>query len=85
MVDDSVSSRKADSSNPSHIGSAMPGMVVNVAVKPGDIIKKGQKLLSIEAMKMETTLNAEREGVVKEVLVANGSQVNTGDLLLVIE
>lgn len=85
LVDDSVSSRKADNSNPSHIGSAMPGMVVNVAVKPGDIIKKGQKLLSIEAMKMETTLNAEREGVVKEVLVANGSQVNTGDLLLVIE
>lgn len=85
LADQRAGTRKADGSNPSHIGSAMPGMVVNVVVKVGDVIKKGQKLLSIEAMKMETTLNSEREGVVKEVLVSNGSQVNTGDLLLVIE
>jgi len=60
-------------------------MVVAVAVKPGDGVKKGQKLLTLEAMKMETMINAERDGMVSEVLVKSGSQVETGDLLVVIE
>ena len=68
-----------------HIGSTMPGMVVAVAVKAGDKVKKGQKLLTLEAMKMETMINAEQDGEVQEVLVTSGSQVETGDLLMVIE
>ena len=44
----------------------MPGMVVTVAVKAGDTVAKGQKLLTLEAMKMETTLYAERDGKVGE-------------------
>ena len=60
----------------------MPGMVVTVAVQVGDSVKKGQKLLTVEAMKMETTINAERDGKLSEVLVKPGSQVATGDLLL---
>ena len=63
----------------------MPGMVVAVAVKAGDKVKKGQKLLTLEAMKMETMINAEQDGEVTDVLVASGSQVETGDLLMVIE
>ena len=63
----------------------MPGMVVAVAVKAGDGVKKGQKLMTLEAMKMETMINAEFDGKVTEVLVKSGSQVETGDLLVVIE
>jgi pyruvate carboxylase len=60
----------------------MPGLVVTVAVSAGDAVKKGQKLLSLEAMKMETTINAELDGAIAEVLVKPGSQVETGDLLI---
>jgi len=73
---------KADDDDPAQIGSSMPGMVVNVAIKKGDKVKKGQKLLTLEAMKMETILYAENDGLVGEVLVAAGSQVQTGDLLV---
>ena len=62
----------------------MPGMVVTVAVQAGDPVKKGQKLLTLEAMKMETTINAESDGKIEEVLVKAGSQVETGDLLVVV-
>jgi pyruvate carboxylase len=78
-------SLKADEGNPGHVGSSMPGMVVSVAVSEGDDVKKGQKLLVLEAMKMETTIYAEVEGKVKSVLVNAGTQVETGDLLVDIE
>jgi pyruvate carboxylase len=73
---------KADPTDAKQIGAGMPGLVVTVAVQPGDAIKKGQKLLSLEAMKMETTINADVDGVVADVLVKPGSQVETGDLLI---
>jgi pyruvate carboxylase len=76
---------KADSAIAGQVGSTMPGMVVNVAVKVDDTVKKGDKLLTLEAMKMETMINAEMNGHVKEVLVQAGSQVETGDLLVIIE
>jgi pyruvate carboxylase len=60
-------------------------MVVTVAVKAGDMVKKGQKLFTVEAMKMETTVNSEVEGRIADVLVKAGSRVETGDLLLRIE
>jgi pyruvate carboxylase len=84
---DSVSggSIKADESNPEHVGSSMPGMVVNLAITVGDKVKKGQKLLVLEAMKMETTIYAEQDGKVDQIHVAPGSQVDTGDLLVVIK
>ncbi|RIK77638.1 MAG: pyruvate carboxylase [Planctomycetota bacterium] len=76
---------KADPANPRHVGAAMPGMVVGVGVQPGDNVKRGQKLLTLEAMKMETTIYAEREGKVGSVHVKPGSQVETGDLLIELE
>ena len=63
----------------------MPGMVVTLAVQPGDSVREGQKLLVIEAMKMQTTMVAQRDGKVVEVLVKPRSQVETGDLLIVME
>jgi pyruvate carboxylase len=72
----------ADPADPNQLGSPLPGLVVGVAVNPGDPVRKGQKLLSIEAMKMETTLYAERSGRVDEVLAVVGHQVKTGELLI---
>ncbi len=79
------SSLKADPNNARHIGSAMPGMVVLVAVEPGDEITQGQKLMTLEAMKMETTIAAETAGKVATVHVSTGSQVEAGDLLITLE
>jgi pyruvate carboxylase len=73
---------KADPSDPNQIAAPLPGLVVGVAVNVGDAVRKGQKLLSIEAMKMETTLYAERPGRVAEVLARVGQQVKTGELLV---
>ena len=76
---------KADPNNPKQVGAAMPGMVVTVAVKVGDKVTKGQKLFTVEAMKMETTISSEAEGRIAEVLAKPGSRVETGDLLLRLE
>ena len=73
---------KADAADPSQVGAPMPGSVVTVAVHVGDTVSKGQKLLSMEAMKMETTVYAERDGKIAELLVRPGVQVETGDLLV---
>jgi pyruvate carboxylase len=62
----------------------MPGLVVNVAVKAGDKLAKGDALLSIEAMKMETQIHADRDCKVREVVVHGGTQVDAKDLLLVL-
>jgi pyruvate carboxylase len=63
------------------VGAPMPGLIVTVAVKPGDAVTKGQKLFSLEAMKMETTVHAERDGRIAEVLVAPGTPVEAGELV----
>ncbi len=73
---------KAEPGNPQHVGAPMPGLVVRVAVEPASEVVAGQKLVTLEAMKMETTIYAERAGKVAEVLVQPGTQVEAGDLLL---
>lgn len=73
---------KADANDPKHVGAPMPGAVVAISVAPGDEVAVGQKLLTLEAMKMETTLYAERPGIVAEVLVSPGTSVQGGDLLI---
>ncbi len=74
--------RKAEAGNPLHVGAPMPGLVVHVTVAPGEQVAAGQKLFSLEAMKMETTVYAERAGEVAEVLGHPGTQVEAGDLLV---
>jgi pyruvate carboxylase len=63
----------------------MPGKVSTVAVKKGQPAKAGQRLLSIEAMKMETAVYSPRDAAVGDVLVKPGSIVAAGDLLIVLE
>ncbi|MBO1026243.1 pyruvate carboxylase [Ochrobactrum sp. SD129] len=75
--------RKAELGNDKHVGAPMPGVVSTVAVAQGQNVKAGDVLLSIEAMKMETALRAERDGSIAEVLVRPGEQIDAKDLLVV--
>ena len=73
---------KADDNNPNHVPAPMPGSVVTVAVKPGQKVSKGNPLISVEAMKMETVIAADRDATVVKVLVAPGDRVDAKDLLI---
>ena len=80
-VDGSLS-LKADLSNPNQIGATMPGTVLKVVVSKGSHVKRGDHLLITEAMKMETTVQAPKDGIVKEVYATAGDAISTGDLLI---
>ncbi|MFP1630842.1 pyruvate carboxylase [Zhengella sp. ZM62] len=73
---------KADAGNETHVGAPMPGVISTVAVSAGQAVKAGDVLVSIEAMKMETALHAERDGTVADVLVQSGDQIDAKDLLV---
>jgi pyruvate carboxylase len=75
--------RKAEAGNDAHLGAPMPGVVSTVAISAGQPVKAGDVLLSIEAMKMETALHAEKDGTIAEVLVRAGDQIDAKDLLVV--
>lgn len=75
--------QKADQSNPAHLGAPMPGVISRVFVSTGQSVKAGDVLVSIEAMKMETALHAERDGTIAEVQVKAGDQIDAKDLLIV--
>ncbi|WP_424831103.1 pyruvate carboxylase [Ruegeria sp.] len=76
---------KAEVGNPNHIGAPMPGVVATVAAVTGQEVKEGDLLLTIEAMKMETGIHAERDAVVKAVHVQPGGQIDAKDLLVELE
>jgi len=73
---------KAEEGNPNHVAAPMPGAVATVSVTPGQKVVRGGPLLSIEAMKMETAITAERDATVLRVLVAPGDRVEPKDLLI---
>ena len=76
---------KSDVDNACHIGCPMPGLIAQIDVEIGDEVSKGQSLFTIEAMKMQTTIRAERDGVIKEIIVTETQQVDSGDLLAVFD
>jgi pyruvate carboxylase len=76
---------KADEGNDKHVGAPMPGVVVTVNVSSGGAVKQGDPMFTIEAMKMETVLRAERDGRISEVNVEPGAQVHGRELLAVFE
>ena len=63
----------------------MPGQVAKIFVKESMKVIKGDRVLVIEAMKMETTINAEKSGTIKKIFVSSGDNVETKDLLIEIE
>ena len=80
-VDGSIA-LKADPVNPNQIGATMPGTVLKVVVNKGSTVKRGDHLLITESMKMETTVQAPKDGIVKEVYASAGDAISTGDLLI---
>lgn len=76
---------KAAEGNAAHVGAPMPGSIASVAVKPGQKVHAGDLLLTIEAMKMETGLHADRTATVKAVNVTPGQQIEAKDLLVEFE
>jgi len=60
----------------------MPGNIINVAVKVGDTVKKGQLLIVLEAMKMENEIVSPKDGIITSVAVSKGQSVNAGDALV---
>ncbi len=73
---------KAETGNPKHVAAPMPGAIVAIMVKAGEAVAPGQKLATLEAMKMQSTIYAEFGGTVAEVLVKPATQVDGGDLLI---
>jgi glutaconyl-CoA/methylmalonyl-CoA decarboxylase subunit gamma len=67
------------------IKSPLPGVILDVFVKEGETVTMGQKLITLEAMKMENNINADKEGVIRSIKICKGDSVMEGDLLIVIE
>ncbi|HEX4025736.1 MAG TPA: pyruvate carboxylase [Steroidobacteraceae bacterium] len=76
--------RKADLGNPRHVAAPMPGVVAQVSTSVGSMVARGDVLLTLEAMKMQTGVHAEVDGRVAEVLTQQGAQVDAKDLLIVL-
>ena len=87
MADKSLAAKvkhrpKANLNDPRQIPAPIPGLIATIAVSVGHKVNKGDKLLMMEAMKMQTTVSAPLDGVVEEILVAIGDTVESKDLLL---
>lgn len=80
-----VVARPAATSTKSGIKSPLPGVILDIKVKEGDTVKKGQLIAILEAMKMENNINADKDGVVSAVKVNKGDSVLEGTDLIIIE
>jgi len=67
------------------IKAPLPGAILNVHVKVGDKVIMGQRLITLEAMKMENNIDSDKEGKVTAIKVKKGDNVMEGDILVVIE
>jgi len=79
-----ISRRIADPADDTHIAAPMPGLVTTIAVAPGQAVKAGDLLLTLEAMKMETAITAPRNGAIGELIVKAGQAVDAKDLLVIV-
>ncbi len=77
-----VARPKADPANPMHVAAPLPGVVASVAVTEGATVATGDLLVTIEAMKMESAVHADRDGTVARLHVSPGAQVDAKDLLI---
>jgi len=82
FVGGSSGSQRKQASGPGDVSTSMPGNVVDVLVKEGDVVKAGQAVLISEAMKMETEIRAAQAGTVRGIAVKSGDAVAVGDTLL---
>ncbi|MDD6210702.1 MAG: biotin/lipoyl-binding protein [Bacteroidales bacterium] len=80
-----VSRPVAASSGQAAVKSPLPGVILDFKVKEGDVVKKGQVVVILEAMKMENNINADRDGKVVAIKVNKGDSVLEGTDLIIIE
>ncbi|MDR2679278.1 MAG: biotin/lipoyl-binding protein [Tannerella sp.] len=80
-----VVSRPAGNTANSAVKSPLPGVILSIDCKVGDTVKKGQKLLVLEAMKMENTIPSDKEGVIVEIKVNKGDSILEGAELVIIK
>jgi pyruvate carboxylase len=73
---------KAELSDPRQVAAPIPGLIASIAVSVGHKVSKGDRLLMLEAMKMQTTVSAPVDGVVDEIAVKLGDTVESKDLLI---
>lgn len=83
-VQNTSSPARTASANGGDIKSPLPGVILDVMVREGDAVKTGQKIMLLEAMKMENNIEADRDGVVKSLKVRKGDSVLEGDVLVTI-
>jgi pyruvate carboxylase len=76
--------RKAEADHPDQVGAPMPGTIATVHAVVGHKVARGDVLITIEAMKMETSVRADRDGTIVEVVARPGEQVDAKDLLVVL-
>ena len=76
---------KADAHDPCQIGAPMSGVIVELKVHKGSVVKKGQPVAVLSAMKMEMVISASADGEVKDVLVKDGEAVESADLLILLQ
>ncbi|MFO7863932.1 MAG: biotin/lipoyl-containing protein [Salinivirgaceae bacterium] len=77
--------QKTESTGGFKLKAPLPGSIFKINVKPGDSVIKGQTLLIMEAMKMENNIQAEKDGVIKDIKVNVGDSVLQDDVLLEME
>ena len=77
-----VTREKAIKSKIGQVGSPMQGKVIDIQVKEGDIVEKGQSVAIISAMKMETSMGSPCNGKVSRIVVSNGDNLQAGDLII---
>ncbi len=75
----------AMATGPKALKSPLPGTILDITCNVGDAVKKGQRVLILEAMKMENSINSDKDGVIKEIKVNKGDVVLEGVDLIVIE
>ncbi|MFH2028786.1 MAG: biotin/lipoyl-containing protein [Nanoarchaeota archaeon] len=77
--------KKSSQEGKSAVVAPLPGTVVSINIKVGDVVKEGDSLLKLVAMKMENDIVAQKNGVVKEIRVKKNESVNKDDVLVVID
>lgn len=75
----------ASSGSKSGVKSPLPGVILELKVKVGDVVKKGQTILILEAMKMENNITADKDGTITDIKVNKGDSVLEGNVLVIIQ
>ena len=71
--------------DPGLVISFIPGTILDILVKPGQVVGKGDSLLILDAMKMQNNLKSNKDGIVKRILINKGDKVSKGSVLLEME